>query len=206
MKPLPRLLALTDDRVAQMSDLDARATALVGLGPALALVARIPGGTADALATLALRLRALANASMAQLFVTGRTDVAAAVDSSGVILRRHDLRPSDVRSITGARTVIVSVHSEAEAQQAIDDGADGLLVGTIWPSTSHPGRAGAGVELLRRVASLGLPIWAIGGVTAARAREARAVGAWGVAAISAVWDAADPGQAAAALVAPWSTG
>jgi thiamine-phosphate pyrophosphorylase len=45
---------------------------------------------------------------------------------------------------------------------------------------------------------------AIGGIDAARAREVRAAGAYGVAAITALWRAADPAAAALALLAPWT--
>ncbi|MEP6591895.1 MAG: thiamine phosphate synthase, partial [Gemmatimonadota bacterium] len=68
---------------------------------------------------------------------------------------------------------------------------------------THPGAAGVGLELLEQVVALGLPTFAIGGVTANRAGEACRVGAWGVAAISAAWDSDDPYAAARALVAPW---
>jgi thiamine monophosphate synthase len=44
---------------------------------------------------------------------------------------------------------------------------------------------------------------AIGGITAERAWEARDAGAYGVAAISALWYAPDSAAAAVALLAPW---
>jgi thiamine-phosphate pyrophosphorylase len=44
---------------------------------------------------------------------------------------------------------------------------------------------------------------AIGGIDAGRAAEARDAGAYGVAAIRALWQAADPAAAALALLAPW---
>ena len=40
-------------------------------------------------------------------------------------------------------------------------------------------------------------------VTPARAPELRDAGAWGAAAISSLWEAADPAGAALALLAPW---
>jgi thiamine monophosphate synthase len=83
--------------------------------------------------------------------------------------------------------------------------AGGLIVGSIWASASHPDRPDAGLGLLQRVAALGVPTYAIGGVTALRAAEARDAGAWGVAAISALWDAADTEAAACAMLAPWQT-
>ena len=42
------------------------------------------------------------------------------------------------------------------------------------------------------------------GVDAARAVEVRDAGAWGVAAIAALWGAPDPAAAALALLAPWA--
>jgi thiamine-phosphate pyrophosphorylase len=58
--------------------------------------------------------------------------------------------------------------------------------------------------LVRAAAALGRPVIAIGGVDAGRVREVRAAGAYGVAAISALWRAADPAAAALALLAPWT--
>ena len=84
------------------------------------------------------------------------------------------------------------------------EGADFLLVGNVYPTTTHPGRPGAGLELVRGAAALGRPVIAIGGIDAARATEARAAGAYGVAAITALWRAADPAAAALALLAPWA--
>jgi len=86
----------------------------------------------------------------------------------------------------------------------VRDGADYLLVGNVYETSSHPGRPGKGLGLVRDAASLGLPVIAIGGMDAARAAEAQEAGAYGVAAIAALWWAADPAAAALALLAPWS--
>jgi thiamine-phosphate pyrophosphorylase len=85
----------------------------------------------------------------------------------------------------------------------VAEGADFLVVGSVYPTASHPGRAAAGPALIRAAAALGRPVIAIGGMDAARAVEMREAGAWGVAAIRALWDAADPAAAAMALLAPW---
>jgi thiamine monophosphate synthase len=45
---------------------------------------------------------------------------------------------------------------------------------------------------------------AIGGIDAGRAAEVRDEGAYGVAAITALWWAADPAAAALVLLAPWT--
>ncbi len=203
MRPLPRLLAFADERIAALADLGVRAAAIAAAGPAVGLVARLPGGTTDALAALGARFVALATPPMANVFVTGRADVATAVCANGVILRKDDLSVRDVRSVTD-RCVLRSVHSFAEAHAAVADGADALIVGSIWSSATHPEVAPAGVGLLEEVVSLGRPTYAIGGVTAERAAAAQRAGAWGVAAITAVWDAVDPYRATLALLAPWT--
>ena len=59
---------------------------------------------------------------------------------------------------------------------------------------------------MRSAAALGVPVIAIGGVTAARIGELRDAGAWGVAAIGALWRAADPAAAALAMLEPWTDG
>ncbi len=202
MRPLPRLLAFTDGRIAERDDLDRRAAAIASVGPSVGLVARLPGGSADGLSTLAERFVRLAREPMAAVLVTGRADIARATGANGVIARDGDLPLAAMRQVTGGSDYLHlrSVHDLAAAQAAVDEGADALVVGTIWPSASHPGRPGAGLQLIEATARLGCPVYAIGGVTIARASEARAAGAWGVAAIGAVWDAEDSFAAAVGLV------
>jgi thiamine-phosphate diphosphorylase len=194
---------MADARVAAMDDLGIRAAAIAAVGPTVGLVARLPGGSADALTALAARFVALAAPPMAVVLVTGRADVARAAGAHGVIARGNDLPLADLRRISAGLDYLHlrSVHSFPEAEAAVAEGADGVLVGTIWESATHPGRPGAGLELIESTARLGCPVYAIGGVTSARAREARNAGAWGVAAIGAVWDASDSYAAALELVA-----
>lgn len=111
---------------------------------------------------------------------------------------------ADTRTVLGSGWIGRSVHGLEEARAAVTEGADFLLVGTVFPSASHPGQAPLGLEALEQIAALGCPIIAIGGVTPERAGSVKAAGAWGLAAISALWHAADPYAAAVALLAPWS--
>jgi thiamine monophosphate synthase len=77
------------------------------------------------------------------------------------------------------------------------------MVGSVYESQSHPGRPAAGLDLVRQTSRMGVPIVAIGGITAARAPEVREAGAYGIAAIRALWEAADPAAAALSLLRPW---
>ena len=203
MRPLPRLHAVTDASVLDDPDLGIRAAAIAAAGSAVALHVRDRTAPAAALARAALRLLALARPPEAALFVNGRPDLAAAVAADGVQLSATDLSPEDARRVFSRGWVGRSVHSEAEAEAAVTEGADYLLVGSVYPSASHPGRPATGIELVRRVAGLGKPVIAIGGIDAARAVEVRAAGAYGVAAVSALWGADDPAAAALALLEPW---
>jgi thiamine-phosphate pyrophosphorylase len=205
MRPLPRLHALTDSSILALEDFAARAAAIAAAGPAVALHARDRHATAPLLAAVAARLIALATPPEAAVIVNARPDIAIALGAQGVQLGIDDLAPADVRALAHGWHGWIgrSVHSISEAAEARDGGADYLVVGTIYPTASHPG-AGAGPELIREVATLGLPVIAIGGMTPQRAREVRDAGAYGVAAISAAWRATDSAAAALALLAPWT--
>jgi thiamine-phosphate diphosphorylase len=194
---------VTDARVLALADLGIRAAAIAAAGPAVALHARDRGAGGAALARAALRLQALARPPEAALIVSGRPDLAAAIGAQGVQLAAGDLTPADARRVLPHGWIGSSVHDMDEATMAVTEGAAFLLVGAIYPTTSHPGRPGAGVELIRQTAALGRPVIAIGGIDAARAVEVREAGAYGVAAIGALWDSADPAGAALALLAPW---
>ncbi len=202
MRPLPRVLAFTDDRIAALEDWGIRAAGIAAAGPAVGLVARMPAGSIERLAAFAQRCVALARPPEAAVFVSGRMDVARAVGANGVVLRAADLGIGDARA-RHHRWILRSVHSASEAEVAITEGVDAVIVGSIWASASHPGSEGAGLGVLEQVAALGVPTYAIGGVTAERAASARAAGAWGVAAITALWDAVDPYAATCAMLAPW---
>lgn len=204
MRPLPRLHAVTDAAILATDDFGVRAAAIAAAGSAVALHARDRSAGGAALVHAADRLVALARPAEAAVFVNGRPDVAAAVGAQGVQLAADDLAPADARAILPGGWIGRSVHSEAEAAAAVAEGADYLLVGNVYQTASHPGRAAVGLGLVRAAAALGRPVIAIGGLDAARAAEVRDAGAWGVAAIGALWRAPDPASAALALLAPWA--
>src|SRR2546427_6363151 len=203
MRPLPRLHAVTDAKVLAHPDLGVHAAAIVAAGSAVGRHVRDRTATTAALTRVALRFLALARPPEASVFVNARPDLAAAVAADGVQLSATDLSPTDARRVFSRGWIGRSVHNETEAETAIAEGADYLLVGSVYPSASHPGQPATGLELVRRAANLGKPVIAIGGLDPERAAEVRAAGAYGVAAISALWKAADPAAAALALLEPW---
>lgn len=205
MRPLPRVHAYTDSRVVSDPDFGIKAAAIAAGGSAVALHARSREGSGAFLTGLAARLIALSRPPEAAVMVSGRSDIAAGLGAQGVQLSGQDIRPADARRILGSGWIGSSVHSRDEALSAVNDGADFLVVGSVYATGSHPGRSGAGLTLIRETVGMGVPVIAIGGITAARAPEVREAGAYGVAAISALWQAPDPAAATLALLSIWTT-
>jgi thiamine-phosphate diphosphorylase len=197
---------VTDAAILDLPDFAARAAALAAAGPAVALHARDRAASGARLAQVATRLLALARPPEAAVFVNARPDIAAALEAHGVQLGPEDLAPRAVRDAFPAwhGWIGASVHSADEARTAAAAGADYLMVGHVYETPSHPGRPGHGLALVRDAAKTGLPVIAVGGITAERARAVREAGGYGVAAITAAWRADDPAAAALALLAPWT--
>jgi thiamine-phosphate diphosphorylase len=204
MRPLPRVHAFTDPELLASPEFGIRAAAIAAAGSAVALHARARGESGALLSAAAVRIAALARPPEAAVFVSGRPDIAAAVGAHGVQLAGGDLAPADARRVLPTGWVGRSVHSRKEAEVAVAEGADFLVVGNIYPTATHPGRAAMGFSLITETASFGRPVIAIGGVTPERAYEVRAAGAYGVAAISALWRAPDPAAATLAMLQPWT--
>ncbi len=96
----------------------------------------------------------------------------------------------DVRALVGSTPRIsYSAHSVSEAGAAVEEGADAVVLGPVYPTASHPERAPLGRGAVLEAARLPVPIVAIGGITPERAREMRAAGAAAVAVLSGVWGA-----------------
>jgi thiamine-phosphate pyrophosphorylase len=197
---------VTDATVLSLDDFAARAAAIAAAGPAVALHARNRAASGTDLTALARRLIALAQPPEAAVFVNARPDVAVALGAQGLQLGRDDLAPREVRRAfpRWQGWIGASVHSMAEAGTARQEGADYLLAGPVYATRSHPDRPALGPAFLAEVAALGLPVVAIGGITPERCPEIRSAGAWGAAAISALWQAPDPALAAMAFLSAWT--
>ena len=192
---MPRIHAITDERIARRDDLDSIATALAeGGGSDLAFHARGRGLTGLEHYELAGRL---AVRPPGRLFVNDRLDVALSVPSAGVQLGTGSLPVSAARALNPLWWIGRSVHDLAEAEAARTEGADYLVVGPVFATASHPDRAPLGVTGLRAIARAddGVPVIAIGGISIDRVPEVMQSGAYGVAAIRALWDDAEPAGA-----------
>lgn len=152
------------------------------------------------LGDLAAALRAAIN-QRALLLVNGTPAQATSCGVSGVHLTEGGLTVAAVKRATQSKLLVgQSVHSVEAAQRAAREGADYIVLGTIFPSRSHPGGQTGGLELVEQVTRLvHIPVIAIGGITVENAAEVMRAGADGIAVISAILGQPDPRAAARAL-------
>ena len=135
-------------------------------------------------AALEREARELVASSPLPVLVSARCDVCLAVGAGGVNLPERDIAIADARALLGERLVGRSVHSLESARNAEREGADFIIFGPVWSSTSHPRASPAGLDALAYVArGVSIPVIAIGGVTQNRIADVRAAGAAGYAAI-----------------------
>jgi thiamine-phosphate pyrophosphorylase len=199
---LPRLHAVTDDRVVGEGRLAERAERLAAVaGAELAVQLRTRALEGEALLRLASELQAVLAPHGSWLIVNDRADVARAAGARAVVSGRAGMGAPDLRRAAPGLLVGRSVHDAGEARAAAAEGADFLVAGAVYATPSHPGAAPAGLAVVRDAAATGSPVVAIGGVTAERTPELLAAGACGVAAIRALWGASDPAAAAQGFLA-----
>ena len=166
-------------------------------GEQLALHVRGPATSGRSVLDHVRDLQAAADASGAALVVNDRVDVALVHPVWGVQLGERSLPVAEARTLLGSGVWLgASVHSVGRARDAEGSGADYLVVGTIYATSTHPGRAGAGPEFVRELAAeSSLRLLAIGGVTPERVGAVCQAGAHGAAVLSGVWEASDPAAA-----------
>jgi len=128
----------------------------------------------------------------ATLLINGQVEIARSV-ADGVHLPEAVLQNERLPEIACKG---VSVHSIENARRAAELGADYVIFGSVFATSSHPENEPAGLEALHQVAqAVDIPVFAIGGISAANAKSCLEAGAHGVAVMSTVWQAADAVQA-----------
>lgn len=182
--------------IVQVRDKDASARDL------LALTAAVAGAVGD----------------RATVVVDDRLDVALAARHAGhrvagVHLGQSDVPVEAARALLGPDAHVgltANTPDHLAAVARLPSGTVDLLgVGVVHPTTTkadHPPALGHDgfARLARTARATGVPCVAIGGVTLDDVVPLRAAGAAGVAVVSGICAAADPGAAAAAYVAAWA--
>ena len=141
------------------------------------------------------------------LLINDRVDVALAAEADGVHIGQDDMSAADARLLLGKTAIIgLSVKTLAQAHEAPLDLLDYVAIGGVYGTTSKDNTsAPIGVEGLRSIVQAirarepKFPICAISGINASNAADVIAAGADGIAVISALSQAPDPGLAARTL-------
>jgi len=142
------------------------------------------------------------------LIVNDDVELAAAVRAAGVHLGEDDVDVASARGRLGADAIIgVSCYDSLDrARTLAAAGADYLAFGAFHPSPTKPNARKATLSLLRDAKAFGLPLVAIGGITAENGGAIVEAGADYLAVISAVFQATDTRAAARAFATLFATG
>lgn len=127
------------------------------------------------------------------LFINDNVEVAIQCHADGIHVGQEDMAAAQVRRRVGDDMMIgVSVHSVAEALDAVRDGADCLGVGAMFSTST---KADADVlppgTLWAICDAVDIPVVAIGGITKHNIAQLAGSGVDGVALVSAIFSAPD---------------
>lgn len=140
--------------------------------------------SADDRTLLALCRTARASLPDRSITVNARADLARLAELEGVHLPADGLPTAAVRALLAPHGIVGrSTHDLEEVARAHDEGVDYVYFGPVFATPSKPGAEGVGMSQLRRACRLGVPVYALGGITPSRLQavgDAGAVGAAGI--------------------------
>jgi thiamine-phosphate diphosphorylase len=198
---VPTIHAVTDPQILADPGFMSQAEAVFrALGTTGAVHLRAPEIGASRLYSMAMYLRRLERVTGCRLVINDRADVARAAGAWGVQLGQRSMAPGDARRVVPDAAMGVSVHSLAEASNAMEAGVDWIVAGHVFETPSHNGVPPRGVEFIRSLRHFRVPVIAIGGVLPSHVPALREAGAHGIAVIRGIWGSSDPGAAARAYL------
>ena len=196
-KNVGKLHVLTDTVLqSRFSHLDLARMAIDGGADTIQF--RQKSGSTREMITLARKLKELCAEADVAFIVNDRVDVAIASEADGVHLGQDDFPINLARKLMGEHVIIGgSAVTLEDAQKCLEEGADYVGFGPVYPTSSKPdASAPTGIELMKQaIEAVPLPFIAIGGIDAKNVAEVMRAGAYGIAVISAVCCQDDPKHA-----------
>lgn len=134
--------------------------------------------------------------------VNDNVEVAMRIDADGVHVGQSDIKGRDIRAMIGEDKILgISAGTVAEAIAAEQAGADYIGVGAIFGTSTKKNARNMTMDRLNEIIkSVNIPIVAIGGINASNMSELKGSGVDGVAVVSAIFAAENPGQATKELL------
>lgn len=125
--------------------------------------------------------------------VNDHVDIALACGADGIHVGQSDMAAGDVRRRIGKEMLLgVSVHTVEEARLAVQEGADYLGLGAVFPTSTKSDVDQMSSEILQAICNaVDLPVVAIGGITPDNLLKLSGSGVDGVALVSAIFAAKD---------------
>ena len=156
----------------------------------------------DAFEAEAERLKTLCAQHGVPFVVNDSVEIALQCDADGVHVGQSDIKGRDIRAMIGPDKILgISAGTVKEAVAAEKAGADYIGVGAVFPTGTKKNATPMTMELLKEiVSSVSIPVVAIGGISAENILQLRGSGVDGVAVVSAIFAAEDPGKATADLL------
>ena len=205
---LPKLYLITNQAQARKATGSLQATVRQALEAGARLIQLREKHLSHAqLLELAEQLVPLVHEYDAKILINTHESIASLTGADGVHRPSYGPTVGELRAQMGGELgdglVGVSTHSLAEAKAAEEQGADFVTLSPIFETASKPGYGPAlGVEELGRVCeAVGVPVFALAGVTPERVEACLEAGAYGVAVMGGVMRAKDVGVAVKAYLA-----
>ena len=134
--------------------------------------------------------------------VNDSVEIALDIDADGVHVGQSDLKGRDIRSMIGTEKILgISAGTVEEAIAAEKAGADYIGVGAVFGTSTKKNARNLTVEKLKEISeSVSIPVVAIGGIGVSNIMELVESGVDGVAVVSAIFAAENPGEATAKLL------
>ena len=156
----------------------------------------------DAFEAEAARLKALCAQHGVPFVVNDSGEIALKIDADGVHVGQSDIKGRDIRAMIGPDKILgISAGTVEEAVAAEKADADYIGVGAIFGTSTKKNARNMTMEQLKAIVSaVSIPVVAIGGIGAGNILQLCGSGVDGVAVVSAIFAAENPGKATAELL------
>ncbi len=150
----------------------------------------------------ALALKTLCAKYRVPFVVNDSVEIAIQIDADGVHVGQSDIKGRDIRAMIGNEKILgISAGTVAEAVAAEKAGADYIGVGAVFSTSTKKDARNLTLEQLQEIkAAVSIPVVAIGGINAANLMELSGSNVDGIAVVSAIFAAENPGEATANLL------
>lgn len=149
----------------------------------------------------AAEIKALCDEMRVPFVVNDNVEIALSIGADGVHVGQSDIRGRDIRSLIGPDRILgISAATVEEALDAQAAGADYIGCGAVFGTSTKKNSRSLTMQGLKDICrAVDIPVVAIGGINARNASGLKGTGIDGIAVVSAIFAAEDPGKATADL-------